>query len=530
MFKVIIVDDEYDIRQGLKNIINWEEQGFYIVGEAEDGIEALEVYEREQPSLIITDIKMPEIDGLNLTRKLKALNPDINILIISGYNDFTYAKEALKYGVNDYLLKPIDSQELCHVLSQIKERILENLIRQKSTQQKLAMLKDYFFVRLVKAEMIEEDIIDTANEYAIDLHSKDYCMLIIEIDNYGQSLIELSGKEIRLKKFAIRNIIEDILKETDSGYVFENEENRYNVLVIAKDGKLSKEFLLTLSTKIKDCLAVFAKESITIGIGVIVHQYAKIKFSYKTAEAAIGESLLSIKTKIFYYDAENHVNNQNIWNLKWDNTELFKAVRADNTKQIRAEIDLLFKEIHLVSKKIRKDIIKFAIYGLSQLMMEYKGDWRELFNDKFSHMEETLLHSNLAPMKELLVEICKEVSSYIKAKESNSIDSIIQEIVEYIHQHYWEEINLRKLSNLFYVNASYLGQLFKKETGEYFNDFINKIRIDNATKLLEANKLSIKDISEKIGYKYVDHFYRNFKAIIGVNPGDYRKGIQDAPQ
>ena len=236
MFKAIIVDDEIDIRKGVRNIIDWESTGFIVVGEAGDGKEAIELYKEERPSLVVTDIRIPEIDGLELIKELKAINPKVRIIILSGYDDFSYVKEALKYSVNNYLLKPVDIQELENELRSIREDLYKEHISEADEAEREHSLKNVTLLSLVKNQVREENLESYLKEYGIDLGFEAFCVALVQIDNFREYELSLTSSEIALKKFGIKNIIVELLNEENHGYVFDESEDKIGLLLsLTKD-------------------------------------------------------------------------------------------------------------------------------------------------------------------------------------------------------------------------------------------------------------------------------------------------------
>jgi two-component system, response regulator YesN len=231
LFSVLIVDDEEDIREGLKTIIDWEKEGFKIAGLAENGVQALEFYKNNKPELIITDIKMPGMDGLEFVRQLRAFDSEVKILIISGYNDFSYAKKAMKYGVNSYLLKPVDIEELGRELGCIREEIYEKLFIERERIFNLQKLKNYFMTRMVRGELSEKNIENDAVQYNITTQGVNFCVLVMELGESKSSEHDAIENDIELKLFSIENIIQEIMYESTNGVIFNISETRLGILM-----------------------------------------------------------------------------------------------------------------------------------------------------------------------------------------------------------------------------------------------------------------------------------------------------------
>ena len=401
MFKVMIVDDEYDIREGLTTLTDWEKQGFTVAVTARDGIEALEIYEKEKVSLVITDIKMPGMDGLELSGRLKELNNEVEIIIISGYNDFNYARQALKYNVSSYLLKPIMLDELHSELEAVKKRLMKRMGERRTAIEYRERLKDYFLIRAARGEIVK-DADKSAREFGISLSGKRALILAVQLENLAGTSGSTDIGDMAPGRLVVKNILEELLEEGKKGFLFEDIEYHFGILYLSSEedaARLQDEvrcFVHNAEEKVKR----FASDSkIAVGIGCIAGDWDSLKDSYRSA--------------------------------------------ADSLSRARY----------------------------------------------------------------------------------NKLDRRISDILNYIETNYQEDLSLKKLSSVFFINSIYLGQLFKKETGENFHNCINRVRIENAKRLLRDEKLSIHEVSERVGYKNLEHFYLSFKNIEGCSPGEYLRSL-----
>lgn len=523
MFKVMIVDDEPQIRKGLRTIIPWESFGFAVTAEAEDGVEALERAAAHAPDVVITDIRMPRLDGIGLAKELKSRCPDIQVLILSGYNEFAYAKEAMKYGVADYLLKPVDPEELGPVLSATYDRLWERLQHDMKEKRKASSLRDFIIGKLIRGEV---DARQTAEEYGIALHGTSFRVLIVSMDRYGDMLLSLSGNEIGLKRFAVGNILQELLD--GEGYSFELSEQQFGLL-LTEPAPLDRESLRHFAAKVVDCVGQYVKESVTVAAGPVVASPDELRASYAGALKALERKFFFDSEHVFLHEAREA--NTSVPTIRWDDAALLKAIREGDAKRIAREAERLLAPLE--SRVVELQELKFhmmtTIIRLAKLFEEHHRDWRSFSKDKFAEMGRILEYGSIPRLKTFLVDISMEIGKYVRTPPDGRADSRVRDIVSHIENRYMDELNLKELSKMFYVNAVYLGQLFKKETGEYFNDYMNKVRVRHAAALLTETDLSAAEIAERVGYKYVDHFYRHFRQIHGVNPGEYRKQHASRP-
>ncbi|PYI53082.1 response regulator transcription factor [Paenibacillus flagellatus] len=525
MFKVMIVDDEPHIRKGLRTIIPWESFGFVVTAEAEDGAEALERAESHVPDVVITDIRMPRMDGIELSKELKSRFPDIKVLILSGYNEFAYAKEAMKYGVADYLLKPVDPEELGPILSDTYDRLWERLQHEMKERRRANSLKDFMIGKLIRGE-VRRDVRQTAKEYGIALNGQSFRVLIVSMDRYGDMLLSLSGREIGLKRFAVANVLQELLD--GGGELFELSEQQFGLL-LTEPAPMERESIRRFAETIVDCVGRYVKESVTVAAGPVVSSSGELSASYSGALKALERKFFFDSEHVFVHEAGEAP--PSVPTVRWDDAALLKAVREGDAGRIAREAERLLGplESRVVELEELKLHMMTTIIRLAKLFEEHHRDWQSFYKDKLAEMGRILEYESIPRLKTFLVDISMEIGRYVRTSPDGRADSRVRDIVSHIENRYMDELNLKELSKMFYVNAVYLGQLFKKETGEYFNDYMNKVRIRHAAALLTETELSAAEIAERVGYKYVDHFYRHFKHIHGVNPGEYRKKHASGP-
>lgn len=526
MYSVIIADDEYDIRQGLKQVIDWEAEGFVVVAEAEDGDEALELYRRERPNLLITDIKMPGRNGLQLARAVKELDEQAQIIILSGYDDFAYAKEAIQHGVNSYLLKPVDEDELRAVLGSIRRTLEEAWSSDYERRRQERWMQDYFLRKLIRGESIEGEAASPQHWQTL-LGRHYFRVLLVELVDYGDMLLELSESEVLLMRFAVRNILEDLARSFGDGFVFEESEQRLGLLLVGEERELSIEAIRPLLQQILEFTNRYARQRVRVGAGATVGRSTAIARSGQQAGAALGRAFFQPEAGIYIEEAALAA--IPAWSLDWRAEPLKEAVRLGDRTGWERELQSLLRELEQRAAPLSavRSVIVAVILQLSELVLAEEGDWKQLYAACYGETDWIAGLRRQEEAREALARLCERVSEFLRRTRETPPASEIAGVVAYIREHYREDINLKKMAGMFYITSGYLGQLFKKETGRYFNDFINEIRIEQAKRLLREPRWSIAEIAEKVGYKNTNHLYLHFKNYAGISPGDFRKQCQE---
>ena len=419
MYNVLIVDDEEIIREGLGLLVDWPSLGFEIGGHASNGQEALSCLTGEAGGfdLILTDIRMPVLDGLEFIRTLRATAPTIKIIIISGYNEFTYAQQAISLGVKGFLLKPIDRLELTGLLISVKEELDENRSSLDKASSANSLLQNRFLYDLIHGNLTEDEMVAGRQPGWVDLQGTRYVSALVKIADM-RKMVEESLEKAKTIRKSVLSICMQKVGSRDSGAVYEEDDGLIGILFRQRETVLSSAVITAVLKEILET----------------VHVRLAIR-----ASAAFGESVEKIA---------------------------------------------LLKESRLQAEE-----------SLERLL--FAGD-----------SDETL---------------CIEASRSSRDLSAKVHPKLIDQVADYVDQHYMEDITLKSVSQHFFMNTSYLGQIFKSATSESFNNYLNKRRITEAKKMIRADHLKISMIVDKIGYKNTQHFYKQFRKYEGLSVQEYKR-------
>lgn len=490
MYKVLIVDDEPIIREGLKKIVNWDFLSFKIVGEAGDGLEAFEKFSKLKPDLCIIDIKIPEIDGLELISKIKEIKNDTKILILTGYPEFDYAQKAIDLGVEGYILKPVDPEILLEKLNKIhaeleKEKFLFEVSRERIIEK---FFKGYL-------DLSEKEINQIFN---LDLPWKSYQVILISPSEKNIKYYPIFQETFKLFSFSF--VIEGIV-----GFVVE-------------DFNKEKKRILTLRNQLKNRF----EERFVFSIGEKVYSIWQIHFSY--------ESALSLIKKRFLYEDRGFLflkdNKSSLTNLKGESEILTKMIQIMESFDLVGLENLLEEKmkLHMLKEDEEQDIklsyLNLYISVITNLLSKYprfkdfSGKYlkKKIFDEFYNKKSLLDLHNYI---KDLFLDIFKDFSEIAGS-------SPFWKITEYIEANYYKNLKLKDIAEEFGYNPCYLGKVFKKYTGEKFNTFLDKVRICKAKDLLISG-MKVVDVAEKVGYKDLDYFVYKFKKYTGKSPQSFRE-------
>jgi two-component system response regulator YesN len=467
MYKVLIVDDEGWVVESLKDLVEWERYGFEVVGQAANGGEALEVIRQLHPDVVFTDIRMPEINGLELIRRVKSLPDPIHFVVVSGYAEFAYAQKALSYGAVAYCLKPFDEIEIAGVLTKLAGMLgnarptpadaLQQLLDETDSDAQARLLED--LRKEGFADWIERGIVPVV---AIGTG---------ELPHPG-------GRVVRLKTGTAK-----------TAYLLGEQQAE------AARGK----WLMSMPTDLAG-----------IGIGETVTSWTDIQGAIESADMWAHQFFIIGKPGVYTpIPLKNTELNERMM-------ELSSAIGDKDSKAVVSafdRIETLFAEGSL------SILHAFKVYNMSISFLFKLGRTENIL---YSH--EQLLKS-FAHVNDMMAELKALGARYLRQSDIPSLETKNQTfnaILQFVTENYRNDLSLQDLSDQFFMNPSYISQLFKKEAGETFTAYVAKLRIAFACELLENSRDSIQEIAEKIGYHDYFYFTRLFKKLIGMTPTQYR--------
>jgi len=529
MYKLLIVDDEERVRKGIIKTIEWEKFGFQIVGEAENGKEALEIVEKVVPDVVITDIKMPFMDGLELSELIKEKYPHTKIIILTGFDEFEYAQKSVKLDVLEYILKPISADELSKLLEKLRSEMDEEFARKKDMQalkeyyrKSLPVLREKFLASLIMNKMKKSEILEKANNYNLDFHDRIFIVSVISID------AGIKAEDRELFNFAVLNISEEIFNKHELGIVFLN--NDYTILFSFSD-KDDKDNIIgeTLSAleEIRRSIETYLEFTVTIGVGTLCDGIEFISYSYKNAVSALDYRLVLGNNRIICInDLEPHCSKKLIFDDVREHA-LVSSLKVGSEDEISGVIDSLFEEI-INSKASIKD---YQIYLLEMLtaILKTAEDLNVNRDNIFGSVNLFVeLHSfnDIFNVKSWITRICTRIMSSISKERQDTNKLLVKKVKDYVREHFHEcNITIDKVCKLFHISPTYFSYIFKRETKVTFINYLIQIRMEAAKELLRTSDMRSFEIAGRVGYSDPNYFSFCFKKNFEVSPTEYRNSF-----
>lgn len=524
--KVLLVDDEPFILQGLKVLVDWESKGYEIAKTASNGMEALEYLKENQVDLIIADIRMPVMTGLELLQNIREKEiSNAYFIILSGYNDFKYAQKAIHYSCMDYILKPVQREVLLELLERAsKEK--EIVVKQEEDNKRL---EHVYFIQnltaLLRGKYVQSNLAYIKDNLRV---SEGIRYIHISFENIAV-LEELSDEELRTlrnkmygnclkylgsdQNHCVKEII-GLEEDYELGFV-------YCDYMAVERGLRMEEFLEGLQ---KSAGEGDIEVPIVLLVGKSVEDISKISHSYSSA--CVLRSFKSFRDvrSIYYYEEEVQVNQAKVLICKQSLDRLVQAVEQNDSAEINNSVDNLFKEMDAMGAT--KDVVtmntNYLLFQLIHLAVEQDESVNQ--EEVMLYISENVSDTNITRgSRAHMRRFANEYAEYLIQLRKNVSRGVLLEVEKEVKENYAENLTLRELSQKYFVNSSYLGQIFKKKYGQSFKDYLCSYRINEAAQQLLRTDKKVSQIAEDVGYHDTDYFINRFIELKGCTPSRYRK-------
>lgn len=525
MLRVLLVDDEPFIIQGLKVIINWEDEGFEIAATASNGNEALDFLRREKVDLIIADIRMPEVTGLELLEKIRKENlSDAYFVILSGYAEFSYAQQAMQNDCTDYILKPVDKEMLLKVLNKVLVlRNKENLINENNKKMQQAYLARHL-IALIQGKFDDVNLNYVKSNMRCDGAAR---YVEIQMNNEPVEDDELDG-DLRGWQRKMYDSCVTFLGENAPHCVFDVSVNEkvYDIGFIFSEymaqaaGKDEKAYLEELRRYISDNTGL----NIVMLVGRKVPDITKIARSYGNACMLRSFQGFRIPKNIYYYEDEVKVSAEGVVLCKDSLDKLLCTVEQNNHVEIRTAVGQFYDEMGrmgMTGESMNLNI-NYLLFQFIHLASEQDDNVNQ--EEILRLISESSFKTGIERgSKAHLTRFCCEYGDYLSQLRKNVSRGVLGMVEKEVRDNYATNITLKSLSEKYYVNSAYLGQLFRKKYGQSFKDYLNSYRMEQAAQLLIRTDKKILEIAEAVGYHDMDYFVNRFILAKGCTPARFRR-------
>lgn len=518
---MLLVDDEKLERVLIRNGLDWEDYGFEIIGEAGSGEEALEYMVHHKPQLVLTDINMPHMDGLELAQKILKMSPNCHIIIVTGYREFDYARRAVKIGVEDFLLKPVNINEIADLAEKIKEKIrLEEKQERAVEDLKASILADQdivmesFFQRLVEERISEEEAKRKLMLYKCESLMKGCICFNIKRkeDNINQDFTK-AHKELMefLKKKELKNVL-----------CFTHYMQSILLYFMETDCESAKKQVKLLHNQMNETLGI----ATTIGMSEYNKGFKGIAHAFEQSKKALSVSVFLGRNRLVTFKEYEEVMNQSeiTYEIDWENF-LFSVQNAlvDKVKAYRNEYVDLIQSSKVTDMEYLRLMTMDMITRAGTTLHKYGINLTDLIGEE--KLYQKVRHINTVEEITIYLEkVLDIIMNYHESKKLKQGNKVVEEAVEFIDDNLFDpELSLRLVASKIYSNESYLSRVFKKEKGISLIEYISKKRIEESVHLLNTTDLKVYEIADKIGFRDSHYFSICFKKLTGVTVKEFKR-------
>ena len=503
MYKVFIVDDEPFIIEGLYDILDWTALGLEIVGHAENGLQAMEAMAFTPVDVLITDISMPVMDGLSLIGEARKRQRDLKVIILSGYNEFDYLKQGMRLGIENYLLKPINVDELESTLRNTVDKLDSTKSSRLYSAFDVQILKDNTLYRWMNRQIAPAEFMERADLLGVRLDRPYMVAAVLRATSDG-SVFELA----------------DHLLEGYPGMTrFRDVDGDAVLITSMEDGQSEKTRLMEALDKLGLALEEQGT-AVHIGVGTVVGKPEEVPDSYREAKQSLEYFMVLPDRRLIDYAGLEEIGGgpKRHVAIAWD--EYAKLILAKDEKGLIGRIRDDFEHMQQ-SEHIRPEDLHSAAF---ELVIRFKMELEQIKHSDESGIFMTGLDKvrESASLESLIRSLQEVAKATVQSLLQDMKNPVVSQVLVHIHNHYADELSLKTLGAQYHIHPVYLGQLFHKETGETFAEYINKFRIEKAKQQLKNTNLKVQEIARNVGYWETGYFYKQFRKYVGISPTDYK--------
>lgn len=541
MYKALIVDDEIYVVSLIEKLVDWKSLDIEVIGSASDGIQGLKMVKDLSPDILIADVMMPGFDGITLIKEVREINKDIKVVMISGHKRFEFAKSAIKYNVEDYIMKPIDKHELEQILRKIVKEINDRNIRREEMSEikerleiNTVMMNTLFMEKLCSGELLNNkqlDLYSINNMYLTDFKADQYIYSCVIIHMAGSNTIVKGLLEEIMHSLRIQ--VESIFNKTCNNIYISNDYTRLIFLVeYSRTAKQEiKKRIQEAFNLAKEEFSHYPDSRIVLGVGkdVVIHEdIMPLREAIITAEKTINARFVRGYNNPIYYndsfcesvDVDSILTNDMRGNLR-------DAIKSASKIEIKKTIESIYDHIQGTQYMNPTFYIDIA-WIINSELYEYLQIFQDLSEIKPQLSKKLWCMLAEARSKRDLIEaLTKYIFNNVNeiVDKSGNLSNAIRAAKRYIDNNYMNDIQLRDVAKVVNLSQVYFSFLFKEEMGENFISYLSRVRIDASKAMLKDVRKNISEIAEECGYRDVRYFSKVFKRFVGVTPSEYRKRL-----
>lgn len=528
LYTVLLVDDEEEVTQVIMNRINWEELGFQVIGSATNGVKALEMAEKYQPDVVMTDIKMPFMNGLELAEQLRKEYPSTRILLFTGFDEFEYAREAVHLEVEEYILKPVNAAELTDVFTRLKQSLDQERAEKQNIEklqnyylESLPLLQSNFYTALIEGRVTREDFPKYMNDYQVELDGPAYCCAVFHTSTHHVP----EGMTPLLLSIAVQRQIPEHMNSRWRGKFFTYEGNSVMIVQMRSENEVAD--LTDECDRFCRWAGRLLNAVVTIGIGSVVTNPIRLDLSYGGAREAVSYRVL--------YGTGRAINIREIAPQEAGSFEpgdedtlqrLFKSIHLEDRAAIASAVDAYLRSLTTKARSVQQ--YEGAVMELLGSIYRFAAgnhiDLTEL-SRPVGNLYENVPQMDIHTLQKWLLGLSYSFAEALSRARNSTSKSYVDGARAYVRANYSDSsLSLDKVCGSLGVSSSYFSSVFKRETGNSFIGYLTDYRMQKAAALLLETDDKNYIVAKKVGYEDANYFSYVFKKAFGMSPTRYRAG------
>ncbi|WP_274364261.1 response regulator [Paenibacillus thermotolerans] len=517
MYKVLLVDDEILDLEGMKTFIPWGELGLEVADAVNNGFAAIKVLEREKVDILVTDVRMPNMSGLELAQKALGMHKDVRVIFVSGYQDFNYVKQALTLNAVSYVLKPMDDKELVDSLTKVREELDKERKTVQAYKQMIPIVKNEYLLQLLEGTYDGHALDVLKNEYGLDGFVWPGQTAVLETDDLSWKLNPYDDKQRREFLVDYFSKVIDSCDANNIRHVCRINKQRLAIFLDRDSDRTALNDFVQLAK-------ISYPFTVTIGIGGEAGRLEELQVSYNQALEALDFKMFHGKGRVIPFHEVRTAGIEDVKSLDIRLDSLFAAMTNYELVQINDELEKLFQLARSLHTQFSiRNFAMFLIMKLDGYLHTLNEDLFKLLDLELQNLDILLQFETIDDIQSWLRRRAFEISEMIHVKKQKKNWRLIHEIIEYVKQRLNENITLRDVADQFSFSPNYLGHLFKEETSKNFSEYVIGLRMEKAAELLKDNKYKIYEVADQVGYRYLPYFSRQFKETFGMTPIEFRR-------
>lgn len=527
-FKLCIIDDIKSVVEMISRKPAWQEHGIEVAGTALDGEEGLRIIRETRPDIVLTDIRMPRMDGLKMTRAILEDLPDCKIIILSAYSEFTYAQEAIRLGALDFVKKPFSLDEIVNVVLKAKELCREErqetarlAVMESKIRESLPILRQEYLTFLLHHQTTEADARSRWAYLDIPLAQHDFFVFVAEIDHFAEKLQGQPVQEVELLRFSLHNILEETISAWTRGVIIREATDRYVCIMNGSAPDTAALITEACCTNVSQ----FSRNTLSIGVGPGVSAIHELATAYRQALSALGYHFYTGGNGVYHYgNIENKPLSLHSYSAAAEQELLF-ALRSGNSGKSLQVLDQLFSELLDSELLPEPRYVESVGYELSSkicrvLLEQFPYEQVEPLERGIEAMKNRV-HPSLQDIRSLLSGLCREACALVEEARSLESTRIIHQAIAYIRSHLDTGLSLEQVAKQINLSPGYFSNLFKKVQGGSFQQYVMHEKMEKAKSMLIGG-LQVQEIAQDLGYEHRRYFSEVFKKYTGMTPSEFK--------